>query len=301
MPRTKPPTHNRPNEEGVPSLVGTHDAYDPLLVSRIRELYRTRVDFHRTEKALTLRIRSILRRMNSDGVQSFAQVKAAADKMYKTIVDGALPMPANLVPIFEARDAMEGPRKATERELKKLVRSLPVWKAWAKDTVGLGDLGLGLIVGEAGNLSNYANPGKLWKRMGLAVFDGKAQRKTTNKEEAKRQGYSPTRRSVMYVIGASIVKGSGPYREVYARRKEYQDQKGLDGGYAEKVAELIKSDKCKSKENAERLAQGQLPKGLVHKQAQRYTEKRLLRDLWVAWRGHTERGTPACDAPTPPH
>jgi hypothetical protein len=277
-----PTTQATENEEkGDPLVLETPvDCVPPLLLSQIKEVYRARVDFHRAEKKLTLQTKAILRRQfSTDKDKGKAQANALYDRMDK----GEIPWLPGLVPLVSARDLVAASRKEEELMLKRLARQLPVW-GWVKKTPGLGDLGLGQIVAEAGDLSNYSNPGKLWKRMGLAVMDGQAQRKMTDAEQAKAHGFNPQRRSVMYVIGSAIVKGKGPYREVYDERKLFQDQKGLDGGYAEKVARIVASGKVKEKENKERLAKGQLPKGMVHKQAQRYAEKRLLRELWVAWR-----------------
>jgi hypothetical protein len=115
-------------------------------------------------------------------------------------------------------------------------------------------LGLAVIVGVAGDLSNYSNPAKLWKRFGLAVIDGRAQRKVTNTEQAIAMGYSPMRRSAMWTIGDAVIKTQGEYRELYLDRKMYE---------AERDPEMSKMH--------------------CHRRAQRYMEKRLLRDLWRAW------------------
>ena len=45
---------------------------------------------------------------------------------------------------------------------------------------------------------------KVWKRLGLAVFDGRAQRRTRDAEKAVEQGYSPRRRSVSWVAFHSV-------------------------------------------------------------------------------------------------
>lgn len=109
--------------------------------------------------------------------------------------------------------------------------------------------------------------------MGLAVMpDGTRQRRVGG-VEALDHGYAPARRSVMWNIGACIVKAGGPLKAVYDARKAHE---------------------------AERLA----TKAHAHNRAQRYIEKRFLRDLWVEWRrregqsatgSHTHRALP----PTP--
>lgn len=147
-----------------------------------------------------------------------------------------------------------------ERALRKLIEktavALPVWDAWGKAVRGFGAFGLGLIVGEAGDLALYSNPAKLWKRMGLAVMDGRAQgrpEKGAGAEEWIEHGYNPLRRSVVWTIGDALIKQGEAYRTIYLERKE------------------LEAGRCETKMHA-------------HRRAQRFMEKRLLRDLWVEWR-----------------
>jgi hypothetical protein len=128
------------------------------------------------------------------------------------------------------------------KEMTALAKSLPAWAAFGEDVRGFGAASLAVIVAEAGDLSNYANPGKLWKRMGLAVMG---------------DGYNPLRRSRMWNIGDALIKGNktGEYRAIYLARKEY---------------ELARDHEMKPIK--------------AHRRAQRYMEKRLLRNLWQAWR-----------------
>lgn len=65
----------------------------------------------------------------------------------------------------------------TEREMKRIARQFPVWP-WVKGVHGLSDLGLAIIVSEAGRLDAYETTNKdgkrskgyckLWRRLGLA-------------------------------------------------------------------------------------------------------------------------------------
>ena len=159
----------------------------------------------------------------------------------------------------ESRRPFDACRRNVERRMTKAVMSLPVWP-WVEAVKGFGPLGLAIIIGEAGDLSAYANPGKLWKRMGLAVIDGKAQGKRTDREEAARHGYDPQRRSAFWTITDSLLKQRGPFKDMYDARKAY---------------ELARDP--------------EMTKIHAHRRAQRFAGKRLLRDLWTAWRaaGHS--------------
>jgi hypothetical protein len=123
-------------------------------------------------------------------------------------------------------------RRSVELEMRRISRKLPVWEAWGKDVCGFGDLGLGIIVGETGDLSNYTTIEKLWKRLGLAVFDGKRQGKRTDPDEAALHGYNPCRRAEIWTIADSMFRHQwagakddeaahpkGRYGEAYAKRK----------------------------------------------------------------------------------
>jgi hypothetical protein len=150
-------------------------------------------------------------------------------------------------------------RHKVERAITKAVMQLPCWP-WVASIRGFGALGLGQIVGCCGDLHNYANPAKVWKRMGLAVLpDGGRQRQIAgiSAEEALAIGYSPTRRSIVHIIGDSLMKGNGdgPYRTYYLSEKARQHAKLPDGTLMH-----------------------------AHLRALRHMEKRLLRDLWRAWR-----------------
>lgn len=147
-----------------------------------------------------------------------------------------------------------------EKNMVRLAKTLPIWE-WAQEIHGFGALGLAIIVGEAGDLSAYPKKGHLWKRMGVAVIDGIRQgglRKGSAAEDWIVHGYNRQRRSRLFTIGDSLIKKQNTYRELYLARKEVERAKLPDA-----------------------------TKMHIHRRAQRYMEKRLLKDLWQAWRRAT--------------
>lgn len=159
-----------------------------------------------------------------------------------------------------AREPFNAIEAAATKEMAKLARQLPVWEGFGDAVRGFGEVSLAVIVGEAGDLSIYKNPGKLWKRMGLAVMGDVRQgglKKGASKEAWIEHGYSPMRRSRVWNIGDALIKGNrdGAYRTVYLERKEYE---------IARAPEMTPMH--------------------AHRRAQRYMEKRLLRHLWQAWR-----------------
>ncbi len=175
---------------------------------------------------------------------------------------------------------------ALEKRMVAQAETLPAAE-WAQGVRGFGLLRLATIIGEAGDLSDYPNPGKLWKRLGLAPYEGKAYSSWRTdggltSDEWVTAGYSPRRRSVVFIVGDCIVKsnGDGPYRTLYLERKAYE------------LAQHPEPVAGKKRKMYTPLH--------LHRRAQRYMVKRLVRDLWRAWSGGRERpGTQDESAPVP--
>lgn len=239
-------------------------------VEEIREQWRRRQAWHRAEKALTLQAKALCRRLvEGDRKAADSLYGAAMGKGSHPLADVAL---AAIFPLTEARDGIERHRKAVERRLEKLAGTLPV-APWVKATRGVGLLSLAAIVGEAGDLGAYRNHSALWKRMGLAVMPDGGRQRRVGGADALDHGYSPARRSVVWNVGACIVKAGGPLKAAYDARK------------------LIEAERVETKAHA-------------HNRAQRYVEKRFVRSLWREWRrcaGAESPGGRAADAaPTVP-
>jgi len=170
------------------------------------------------------------------------------------------PRGAEFVRIIEATRSSAAPFDAQERELDRMISAevakLPIAAWWQANVFNV--LGsLGSIIGEAGDLSNYSNPAKLWKRMGLGVIEGRRQGapgKDATADDWIAHGYSPARRAVMWNIAASLVRKKSPvFYPIYIARKEYELPRRATKKHA---------DNC----------------------ARRYMEKQLLVMLWNAWR-----------------
>jgi hypothetical protein len=272
-------------------------AVPSALLLTIRETHRQRQDLLRAELRLTNQIEAIHRRLTGLTKEQRRRPKTA-DNGAGHVPTGALLRGAGAVPgadgaegqgcadtrlldalradmaavyLIDARDQLAAHRKPFERSLEKLAKQLPVYP-WAASVRGLGALSLAQIVAETGDLSLYANPAKVWKRMGLAVMpDGKRQRRVPG-DEAFEHGYSPQRRGLMYVVGENLVKlnRDGPYRTYYLAEKARQRAKLPDA-----------------------------PPAHPHNRAMRHMTKRLLRDLWRAWRDRVEAGRRGGYVPPP--
>jgi len=236
----------------------------------IVELHRQRQDLHRAEKSLTLQIKAKCRRLCEGSTTE-------ADKLYKAMFgkgehEYAAEALAVSAPFVEARSLIESQRKQCEKAMTNEAKTLPV-APWVEDVRGLGMLGLASIVGEAGDLSNYPNPAKLWKRLGLAVINGERQQRKPG-AEALEHGYSPSRRAVIWTLGDSMFRAGGHYADLCRERKAYEREKAAAEGL-----EVVPAAKIPKNRKDEFRSDGH-----VHNRSKRWMEKRLIRDLWRAWR-----------------
>lgn len=187
----------------------------------------------------------------------------------------AIAMSAYAVTFYMSARGFDSYRAELEKSMSGLARSLPVWP-WVESVKGFGAMGLAIVVGEAGDLANYANPGKLWKRLGLAPFDGLAasswKRSTAPRKLSAEEwigiGYNQRRRSASWTIADSLLRQPGPYADAYRARRVYE---------CEKHPEFITGKTNAKTGNPQVTKQCDL-------RARRYAEKRLIKHLWQAWR-----------------
>lgn len=252
-------------------------------INAIRELYRQRVDLLNAEGTLTRQIRAICRRAvgctPEDPPKLAAEKLKAADALYDQLTaksGGVLvPIMAKAVgPLTAARNGISSELSAIEKMLNKQAMQLPVYESFVVPLKGFSALGLAKIIGEAGDIGQYANPAKLWKRMGMAVIGGERQRKCTDATKAAAHGYSPRRRAVMFVIGDTLLRQKNAMKDLYDARKLVEIAKAEAEGLIVAPSAKIPVGKA-----AQYRSQGH-----IHNRACRYVQKRLLRDLWRAWR-----------------
>lgn len=234
------------------------------LCAAIFEANRQRDDLHQAERRLTQQIKSICRRLAKGNATE-------GEKIYASISSDGPNSLCNIArtvteELRHARSAIQAGRTRIECHMVACAKRLPIWPR-VEATPGLGALSLACLVGETGDLDNYPTHSKLWKRLGLAVIDGQCQQRLGG-ADAIRQGYSPGRRSLVWKIGSNMLrlqsahasnsrrrlpKPAGPFRLGYDARKAYE------------------------------LANG-LPQAHAHNRAKRYMEKKLVRNIWRAWR-----------------
>lgn len=247
--------------EGAILSYASHQARAPSpLLSSVVDLYRVRKSLVQAEGDMTRRIKSKARsaasyRLKVNGI-------VTPEGKMPDATDEDLAVVRRVYPSFYAAlDTISAQKSVEEKALVKLVRSLPIM-AWAQEVRGLAPVSVGTLIGEAGGSPMIFNtPSKLWKRYGLAVIDGKSQRKATDPEMAARQGFNPSRRAALYVIGENMIRARN------AQARIIYD--------AAKAAELAKIE---AEPNLK------MTKGWAHKRALRKVQKQLVLAFWLVWR-----------------
>jgi hypothetical protein len=176
-----------------------------------------------------------------------------------------------------ARQPADEMRAANEKAMEKIAKELFIYP-FVEAIRGAGALGLATIVAEAGDLSNYATPAKLWKRLGFAPFDGYAgstwkraswRPRALTAEEWIENPFSGERYALMAQIVTWLVnaqwigaakagngegKPNGHYGEIYAKRREATKKSHADWTPGHRRSDAL-----------------------------RITMKAFLKDLWIEW------------------
>jgi hypothetical protein len=193
------------------------------ICEELRSLQRRRAWFIKSRNMVANRLRATVAGASgySTSMTEGQRRKAMkdADETIKKVKEG-MEHPCSML-ILTTLPAIEGfddARKALEKEMLKLAKRLPA-AAWVEkpEQRGFGLLFLAIVIGETGDLNNYANPAKVWRRLGCAPFQSngktlmgatwrKGKEGKLSADEWEQFGYSPRRRSIAYLIGESIVK-----------------------------------------------------------------------------------------------
>lgn len=182
--------------------------------------------------------------------------------------------------------------KYIKKEMEALVKKLPI-ASWieGEDRRGFDYGTLATIIGEAGDLSNYENPGKLWRRFGCAPYEHGDKVLMGSTWRSGREGklpascweefgYSPRRRSIVYLIGENTVKtNKGSYRKRYDEAKASAAENHPEWTRCSKCTGtgLVKGKKCGNCKGTGKVMLR------CHRHAMLLASKKFLKDLWIEW------------------
>lgn len=253
---------------------------DAETTARIKTLYKQRNDIIRAHGNLTRQVTSIC--YHAVGYNTFLPEKQRAAAMKvgnKLLADLKAGNPEAAI-VFDSagyllnvitQSGFDKQKHIIEKKMAASVASLDI-ELFIADVRGFSSTQLANIIGEAGDLANYATVSRLWKRMGMAVIDGVRQSKQSDKGKALDHGYNPSRRSAMWNIGETIIK---------AQVRSHKDEDGEKTGESYSLGYLGQVYLDRKADYASRHPEK--TKAHIHNDAKRYMEKRLLKMLWKAW------------------
>lgn len=279
-------THESHPNVGAP-YPGTHPTHHEA-IDTIVEYYRLRQDMIRARTKLILQAQASLRRVFDGDKEMAAKVYAEAAKDTEHAYSG------QISPYLASLAVLDKQQSEYEKAMLRAMKPLPILQ-WARDVKGLGDMSLACIIGEASGYRNddgsfysvgdFKSVSALWKRMGLAVLNGHRQGnpgKGASAEDWITEGYSRSRRSVMWNVGNSLILSMGKFRPIFGEDVDAN----AEYTYLQKVfANRARYEQAKlGKEVAESKTGKDSYSAHAANRAKRYTEKRLLRMLYAEWR-----------------
>ncbi len=270
----------------------TTAAHHHAAIEQILYFYRLRQDMIRARTKLILQGQASLRRLFDSDKEKAASAWGEATK------DESHELRGMLSPYISALDVLDKQQSEYEKHLVKAVKCLPIYQ-WARGVKGFGDLSLACIIGEASgygketgefySVGDFKSVSALWKRMGLAVLNGRRQGapgKGATAEDWIVEGYSKTRRSVMWNVGNSLILSMGKFRPVFGEdvraNPEYTELQCVFAERARYEAERL-PHKCGTAIKESKTGKDSYTLHAANR-AKRYTEKRLLRMLYAEWR-----------------
>jgi hypothetical protein len=180
-----------------------------------------------------------------------------------------------------ALEPIRARRNEIEKEMCRLAKLLPV-QGFVAATPGFSLIGLAVIIGESGNLANYATIAKLWRRLGYGMAKGHETKAYStwrksgglSAEDWTTAGYSPRRLGQIYgvvTVPLMMFKAKNSYGAIYDHRRARTLETHPEW-YADKNGEMKLT-----KDGAPRSAHAKMD-------AERIATKAFIRALWAEWR-----------------
>lgn len=184
----------------------------------------------------------------------------------------------------KSRRSWDKLRAQRERALEKLAKAIPAVASMKKKALGVGYLGMAQIIGEAGDLSNYANPGKLWKRLGLAPYQGFAMSSWMRAPSKDFKGWVPRKltsaewianpfKPERYAIISQIAQW------LWVKQWIGKEKAPPDGIPAGNYGEIYRDRRRHTAQTHPEWTPMH-----SHRDALRYMNKRFTRNFWSEWR-----------------
>jgi hypothetical protein len=178
----------------------------------------------------------------------------------------------------QGRALWDSMRQETEAEMARLARRLPAYRFVAR-VKGVSAKALAVIVGEAGNLSNYPDRSRLQKRLSIGCVDGMRQGNPgpgATPEDWIRHGYKKTRRAEICALVDDVML-----------RAQWRGDKDADGKNPEKTGKPVAVPAHAIGPYGEHYARKKTEyiarrHPAPDRAARRYMAKMFIRDFWRA-------------------
>jgi len=270
------------------------------ICSELQALERTRVVYIKSRIKISNRIQAIIAGTlgYSAGMKDEERKKKMqeAGQLIKQISKGEIDHPMkelvlnHLLPI----DGFLNCQKATDDVAVGFAKDLPV-ASWTElpEQRGFGIPRLAVIIGETGDLSNYANPAKVWKRMGCAPYSYQEQNLMgatwrggkhgkLPASEWSEFGYSPRRRAIAYIVGELLLKLNYLVPPKKDENKKLIEGTGIPGPYRQRYLDGRRV--FEEKHSVEIREKPKLyPPLRCHYHGMLLATKLLLKNLWIEW------------------
>jgi len=147
--------------------------------------------------------------------------KAIIEKLNKAKEEGKLKADDfdYLMSLMEIKKKLMQFEKDYHKQIISLVKDEPIFDDYLTKIRGVAELTAANLIGYLGYCEHFDTISKLWRYCGLAVIDGK----TEKRKKGKRIHYNPKLKTLMYKIADCFVKQGDGYRKIYDRfKKKYQ-------------------------------------------------------------------------------
>lgn len=163
-----------------------------------------------------------------------------------------------------------------EQSLRKAaieyIREHPVWRKWAKDVRGLGEISLAKVMGHI-NIELCNSVTSMWSHSGhgLRADDLSIQRKV----KGEKITYDPKLQAQVFVVAECLMRAKSEYYQFYINQKR-------------RFLQILKIDTNKGLPPEKRRVQSEAH---AHNRAFRHMRKLFLSHLWEVWRNELQLGT----------
>lgn len=119
-------------------------------------------------------------------------------------------------------DRMQQIEAMLTKEMKEALEAHPSWP-WLQEVTGIGPVLAAKIVSMV-DFERATTISKLWRFAGLAVIDGRAERR----ERGKVNRFNARLKTTMYLVGTSFLRSQSPYTALYYQaRQAYWEAKQI--------------------------------------------------------------------------